>query len=203
MAKNTKLELYLEDSYQDRYLVEVKNKDGEWEVLPEFPFPMSKGLTVAVYFNTWCKSAPICNQPIIREVFPSSLNNYYSQREKGGSILWTLCSGPDDEEFNAQNTDRIRRTYLKAEDGYMIKLSDAGEDFYVVGTEGDSYEFPAGGGWENGETYMIVKNWRDEDFERFVNRVSNPIQVAVGDKTLTLTEENVRIVKYSVGIDLK
>lgn len=198
MAKNTKLELYLEDSYQDRYLVEVKNKDGEWEVLPEFPFPMSKGLTVAVYFDAWCRMSEQ-NQyrpSIIREVFPSSLNSCYSQREKGCSILWTLCSGPDDEEYNTKNTEgKIRRSYLKAEDGYMIKLSDAGDDFYVVRSD-DRYDFPTGKGGSYGEAYFIVKNWRDDDFDRFVDRMNNPYQVVWGNETLTLSEENIRIVKY-------
>jgi len=178
-----------------RYVIEIKDDNGNWEIAPDYPKPMSKGMTVAAFFTLWNKRRENSSSlEQLRKIFPSSLSQYYSRfgetQKWGNSVVWELCAGPDDEELNKNDKSQYRRSYVKAENGYMVKLTDAaGWDFYSDLKVGCS------------DNAVIVKMWRKDDFDRFMEHIKKPFETTIRTPNGPIVKQNdifsdIRIVEF-------
>lgn len=150
-----------------KYLIEQRDAtSGNWCVSAKFPKPMSKGMTVAAFFTLWGENRGHMSIDYFRRVFPSSLSAYYSRFTKsnkwGNSVIWEVCG---DEEKN-ENGHLVKITdKVKAENGFEVKIADAKWDFYQD--------------WETGYCgkAAIVKMWRKDDFDRFLEYIKHPVEL--------------------------
>lgn len=93
------------------------------------------------------------------------------------------------QELNKNDKSQYRRSYVKAENGFMVKLTDASWDFYTdlkVGCSGDA---------------VIVKMWRKEDFNRFMVHIKKPFETTIMTPNGPVVKQNdifsdIRIVEF-------
>lgn len=167
-----------------RYVVQWHEYDEEtgwsWQNVDGYEKPMSKGKAVAVFFMQWMKLNVPKSIDEVREIFPTSLNAYYSRnRQKGvyDSLIW----------FSSDDV------HAETESGFKVDIQkEAGWDLYpVVPHNGEYGEFGLGYApvWE-GDTCtgkaMIAKMWRKDDFDNFLEYI---------DKNSEKYFSRVRIVK--------
>lgn len=148
-----------------KYLVEILDKDGNWITPDGYHRPMSKGKTVATFFTHWWQYIPFSLENI-RKWFPSSLSNYYSRNTPdkwGNSVVWELFEGEDDKVKNAEDRTQFFTTWVRAENGFSVKISEASSDFYGL-LEIGSHPCKSG-------TAYIVKMWSKDDFQRLLDHV--------------------------------
>lgn len=178
-----------------KYHIQIKDNNGNWVTAAAYPKPMSKGMTVAAFFTLFTQGKNYSGD-MLRRIFPSTISTYYSHitnSEKwGNSVVWELCAGPDDEEFNKQNPNLYRQSYVKAENGFMVKLSDATWDFY------QDYRI----GFTSNSSFCIVKMWRKDDFNRFMEHIRKPVALPIATPGVIVMQKqdvfsNMRIVEIN------
>lgn len=126
---------------------------------------MSKGKTVATFFTHWWQYNSFSLEHI-RMLFPSSLSNYYSRNTPdkwGNSVVWELFEGEDDKVKNAEDRTQFFTTWVRAENGFSVKISEASCDFYGLVGIGCH---PCKSGFA-----YIIKMWSKDDFQRLLDHV--------------------------------
>lgn len=126
-----------------KYRVEwdVNGCGTDWQSIPNYSKPMSKGKAVAVFFMQWMKLNPGKSIDEVRDIFPTSINTYYCRSKKAyDSLIW-------------YSTDYV---HAVTESGFSVDiLKDAPWDLYPI-VHGSEYGLGYGPVW-NGKQKCGVK----------------------------------------------
>ena len=142
----------------------------DWQVVKEFPKPMSKAKAVAVFFMQWMSLCGVKKLDDVRAAFPAEIKTYTYGRTFPDSLIWHST----DDGVTAES-----------ESGAKITVANDPWDFYPVERLYPNAKGMYGLGW--GTVYkqtspntiqtdgivLIAKMWRKGDFERLLKHIAD------------------------------
>lgn len=151
------------DTSKYQVLWDVDADGTNWQPVKGFERPLPKGKAVAVFFQMWMDLNAPKSIEDVRQVFPTTLNSYYT-RSTGAfdSLIWL-----SQDEVTAIT-----------ESGFSVKIEEAKWDLYPI-MHNSKHDTDFGLGY--GPVYegyniqgkaMIAKMWRKDDFDNFLEYIT-------------------------------
>lgn len=155
-----------------KYIVQWEvTGDGitEWQPIPGYEKPMSKGKAAAVFFMQWMKISVPKSIDEVRAAFPTSINTYYARNKSKkvyDSLIW-------------HSTDGVHAT---TESGFCVDIINGAHwDLYPIVRNNPNNGIglghgPVWNGLQRNGIALIAKMWRKADFENLLRHISDHSQ---------------------------